>query len=317
MTEHNPGEPEPALPERPKRTKGILIGIGAVVVIALVAVVVLLVSGSGDDTASGDRVTVRIGTTEASSEYWVALREIAAAEGIDIEPVNFSDYNQPNPALTQGHTDLNLFQHLLFLANHNTASGDTLTPIASTYVVPLSLYSRKHDAVEDIPRGGTVAIPNDPTNQARALLVLQEAGLVRLRDGGTVLSTPAEIDAAASKVTVTPVDAAQTVAALPSVDASIVNNNYALDGGLDPTTALFADDPSSPAAEPYLNLIVARAEDKDDPAYRRVAELYRDPRVTELVRAESHGTSVLVDRPPAELERILAELTATVRSAAQ
>ncbi|GAA2796425.1 MetQ/NlpA family ABC transporter substrate-binding protein [Saccharopolyspora taberi] len=299
-----------ALPPRPARKKGPLIGLGVVLAAALVAVLVFTTSGG----SGGDRVTVRIGTTDASSPYWPTFKEIAAREGIDIVPVNFSDYTQPNPAVSQGQIDLNLFQHLLFLANYNVSNNDSLVPVGSTFVVPLSLYSQKHATVADIPAGGTVAIPNDPTNQARALLVLQSAGLVKLNGGGSVLSTPAEIDAAASKVSVTPVDAAQTVTALPSVDASIVNNNYALNGGLDPSKALFGDDPASPSAEPYINVIATRAADRDNPVYQRVAQLYKDSAVVAQVQAESKGTSVMVDRPRSDLDAILARLSETVRA---
>lgn len=307
-------KPENTLPEKPPRKTGLLLGIGVAAVVAVLAVVFTVVN-TGDDSAAADRTTVRIGVTDASSEYWVPFKELAAAEGIDIETVNFNDYNQANPALAQKQLDLNLFQHLLFLADYNVSNNDTLTPISSTYVVPLSLYSQKHAAVADIPQGGTVAIPNDPTNQARALLVLQEAGLVKLNGGGTVLSTPADVDTAASKVNVTPVDAAQTVPALPSVDGAIVNNNFALDAELDPSKALFNDDPNSPAAQPYINAIVARAEDKDNPTYQRIAALYKDKRVADLVRAESKGTSVQIDRPAGELAGIVAELSQTVQAA--
>jgi D-methionine transport system substrate-binding protein len=305
-------ESVPQLPERPKRNRGVLIGLAVVLVAAIVGVIVL---ATGGDEDSAGKTTVRIGTTEAAADYWVTFKELAAQENINLEVVNFSDYTQANPALSQGQLDLNMFQHLLFLANYNVASNSTLTPIASTYVVPLSLYSRKHNAVADIPRGGTVAIPNDPTNQARALLVLQQAKLITLKGGGNVLSTPAEIDTAASKVSVTPVDAAQTVAALPSVDAAIVNNNFALNGGLDPSKALFGDDPKSPTAQPYINAIVAREGDKNNPTFQTLIRIYKDKRVTEKVQAESKGTSVLVDRPASELQTILTDLTRTIREA--
>ena len=312
---NNGGDPaEIRLPERPRRSKGPFVVLGVVLVAALVAITVVLTSGD-DSSGPSDSVTVRIGTTEAGSEYWKPFKQLAAEEGITLEVVNFSDYNQPNPALSQGQTDLNLFQHVLFLANYNVSNQDNLTPVGSTYVVPLSLYSHKHTAVEQFPDGGTVAIPKDPTNQARALLVLQEAGLISLKDGGNVLSTPAEIDQAASKVSVTPVDAAQTVAVLDSVDASIVNNGFAMDAGLDPSTALFSDDPRSDASEPYINIVVARAEDKDSPTYRRVVELFHHPDVLDAVRAESRDTSVPVQRSKQELEDILDRLSDTVRAA--
>ncbi|WAL69240.1 MetQ/NlpA family ABC transporter substrate-binding protein [Amycolatopsis cynarae] len=315
MSSPNTPDPEAALPEKPGRGKGFFLGIAAVVIVAVLAVVLVVVNSGGGSADTAGRTTVRIGVTDASADYWKSFTELAAGEGIDVKLVNFSDYTQANPALSQGQLDLNLFQHILFLANYNVSKGDTLTPIGSTYVVPLSLYSRRHAALAEIPAGGRVAIPNDPTNQARALLVLQSAGLISLRGGGTVLSTPAEIDPAASKVAVTPVDASQTVAALPSVDAAIVNNNFALDAGLDPSKALFNDDPKNPSAEPYINAFVSRAQDKDNPVYLKLAALYRDPRVSDKVEAQSKNTAVLVDRSQAELAKILSRLEDTVRAA--
>jgi D-methionine transport system substrate-binding protein len=260
-------------------------------------------------------VTVKIGTTEASADYWPILIKLAAAQGIDIQTVNFGDYTQANPALSQGQLDLNLFQHLLYLASYNVSTNDTLTPIGSTVVVPLGVYSQKYGSLDQIPRGGQVTIPNDPTNQARALLVLQQAGLIKLTDGGNVLSTPADIDKAASKVTVTPVDAKQTVTSLPSVDAAVINNNFALDAKLDPSKALYNDDPSKPAAQPYINAFVSRAADKDNPTYLKIAALYHDPAVIKAVVDASEGTAVIVTKPEAELRTILSDLEQTVRDA--
>lgn len=273
--------------------------------------------GLGRATAAGDGTTsasaaepreVTIGTTEASAEWWPPLQRLARENGIEIKLVSFSDYTQPNPALAQGQTDLNLFQHLQFLASYNASDDQDLTPIGSTQVVPLPLYSKKHTSLNQIPQGGKVAIPNDPTNQARALLVLQQAGLLKLKGGGNALSTPADIDRAASKVTVQPVDAAQTVASLPSVDGAVINNNFALDANLDPKSALFQDDPKSKAAEPYINVVVARAEDKDDPTYRKIAQLYHSPEVVAAAKRQSKGTSVEVTRPADQLGSILARL---------
>ncbi len=300
----------PALPDRKKPKTGVIIGVVVAVIAVVVAATVLIINltRSGDD-----KVVVKIGTTEASADYWPILINLAAENGIDLQPVNFGDYTQANPALAQGQLDLNLFQHLLYLANYNVSADQTLTPIGSTVVVPLGLYSSKHTSVDQIPQGGQVAIPNDPTNQARALLVLQQAGLLSLTGGGTVLSTPADIDPAASKVTVVPVDAQQTVTSLASVDAAIVNNNFALDAKLDPSKALYNDDPSKPAAEPYINAFVARDADKNNPTYLKIVELYHDPAVTAAVVNASQGTAVIVDRPVSDLETILAGLEETVR----
>ena len=306
------------LPQKPKKSKtGIVVGaiIAAVVVVVAIVLVIVNLTAPKSNAATGDRVTVRIGTTEGSADYWPVLKKLAAKKGIDIKVVNFSDYTQANPALSQKQIDLNLFQHLLFLANYDVSNHDDLTPIASTLVVPLPLYSDKYTSVDDIPKGATIAIPNDATNQARALLVLQEAGLITLKNGGSVLSTPADIDQSASRVTVAPVDASQTAAALASAAGAIVNNNFALDAKLDPKSALFQDDPKKAAAEPYINAFVARAADKDNPTYLTIAKLYKEAQVTDQVLAESKNTAVLVDRPQSELESILKKLETTVKDA--
>ena len=268
---------------------------------------------TASESSSGTKLTtVKIGVTDADQDYWPVLKKLARQHGINIETVNFSDYTQANPAVAQGQLDLNLFQHLVFLAGYNKQAHQDLTPVGSTYVVPLGLYSTKHTSLTQIPKGATIAIPNDATNQARALLVLQKAGLVKLKGGGSIVSTPADIDKAASKVKVTPVDASQTVTSLSSVDGAVVNNNFALDGHLDPQKALYSDNPKSSTSQPYINVIVSRAADKDNPTYAEIVKLYHDPRVEKLVTAESKNTSVPVHMSAADLRKLLSGYEKTV-----
>ncbi|MBF6209625.1 methionine ABC transporter substrate-binding protein [Nocardia puris] len=281
----------------------------AIPVLVATAALTLTACG-GDDTASSGDV-VRIGTTDRN-EVWDVFERKAAEQGITLQVTNYSDYQQPNRALAQKQIDVNLFQHLQFLGQHNVSTNDTLTPIGSTYIVPLGLYSRKHGSVADIPQGGEIAIPNDPTNQARALFVLQAAGLVKIA-GDTRQPTPADLDEGASKVRVTPVDAAQTALSLPSVDGSIINNTFLERSGIDPHSALFKDDPADPAAEPYINVIVTRAEDKDNPTYRKVVEIWKDPEVAAAFAESTKNTAVDVRREPAELEQILERVQQTIR----
>lgn len=309
--------PAPDLPEKPKGSKtGLLIGVGVAVVAVIVAVVLVVVNltGAGSSQA-GEKVTVKIGTTEHADPYWPILKKKAAQNGIDLQVVGFRDYTQANPALADGQLDLNLFQHLQFLANSVVQSQQDLVPIASTIVVPLPLYSKQYTSIDDIPQGAEVAIPNDPTNQARSLLVLQKAGLLTLKGGRSTLATPADIDTAASKITVVPVDAAQTAPALDSAAAAIVNNNFALTAGLDPKTALFQDDPTSETAEPYINAFVARAADKDNKTFLKVAELYHSKEVQDAVLAESKNTAVIVQKPQADLIAILDRLKKSIEAA--
>lgn len=257
---------------------------------------------------------VRIGVVGASDDQWRIFEEKAEAAGIPVEIIDFTEYSLPNPALTEGELDLNQFQHILYLAQYNVEAGEDLVPIGATAVYPLGLYSREYDDVADIPEGAEIAVPNDPTNLARALLVLQDAGLVTLRDGGSAFSTEADILADESRVKVTPVDAQQTALALDSVAASIINNDFLADAGIDPDSVLFADDASSPAARPYINIWVARAEDAENPTYLKLVEIYKDQEVQDAVLAASGGTGVLANQTPAELAEILAEVEEDARN---
>ena len=187
-------------------------------------------SGDGGD---GANEVVKIGVVGKGDPQWAAFEAAAADEGITIEIVDFADYAQPNPATTEGELDLNQFQHIVYLADYNVSAGEDLTPIGSTAIYPLGLYSTKYDSVKDIPEGETVAVPNDASNQARALLVLQSAGLIELKSGGTIFSDLADIDESKSKVKVTALEASLTPTSLPDLAAAVINNDFVEDAGLD------------------------------------------------------------------------------------
>ena len=278
--------------------------------VAVLGLTMAACSGSGDNEA------IRIGVVNAADEQWTIFTEKAAAEGITVELENFSDYQLPNKALDEGDLELNQFQHLQFLAQFNVASDSDLVPVGATAVYPLGLYSLEHDSVDAIPEGSDIAIPNDETNQARALLVLQEAGLVTLKDGGNSFSTTADVIAEESKVTVTAVDAAQTAIALQSgsVAASIINNDFVKDAGLTAEDAIFNDDPNSPASQPYINIWVAAADDADNADFAKLVEIWHSPEVEAAALAESGGTAVFVNNTPAELQEILAGIEENLRA---
>lgn len=256
-------------------------------------------AGEGDGIPA-DQTEFTLGVASENEGHRL-LVEIAEEElGYEIDLVNFSDYHQANPALTNGDLDFNWFQHIAFLAEHNVASGDDLQPIGSTAAVPLTLYSEQYEDISEFQEGDTVAIPNDAVNQGRAINVLVEADLVVLAEE-TPQPEPRHIDEDASTVEVQPVDAAQTVNALQSVDGSVINNNFAQDAELNPTEdGIFADDPNDPSAFPYINAFVARAEDQDHEALREIAALYHDERVLEQFDEQSAGTSVPASEVTAE-----------------
>ncbi|PPF56743.1 methionine ABC transporter substrate-binding protein [Rathayibacter sp. AY1C2] len=270
---------------------------------AIAASAALLLAGCSG--AGGGDDTVRIGVVGASDPYWATYEKAAADAGIDVEIVDFSDYNQPNPALTEGEIDLNQFQHIAYLAQYNTSADADLVPIGATAIYPLGLYSSQYDDVADIPAGSTVAIPNDETNQARALLVLQSAGLVELKDGGGVLSNVDDVESS-SKVEVTALEASLTPTSLPDVAAAIINNDFIENVGLKASDAIAQDDPSDPASLLYTNIFAARAGDAENETYTKLVSIYQDSQdVLDGVSEQSGGTAVFLKTPASELETSL------------
>ncbi|WP_256839919.1 MetQ/NlpA family ABC transporter substrate-binding protein [Ornithinimicrobium faecis] len=300
----------PVLPAKPKRTRTPLIAGGLVLVAALAAGGWALAGGDDDSDV------IKIGTTEASQPYWDVLVDKAAEEGIALEIVNFSEYTLPNPALAEGEIDLNSFQHLLYLADHNVNTGDDLQPIGSTMIVPLPLYSLQHDSVDQFSAGDQVAIPNDSTNQARALFVLESAGLITFK-GEPTTPTPEDVDEDASTVVVRPVEASQTAGLIHDADVAgvITNNNFAKDAGFDLEDYVYADDPESQGAQPYINIFAARPGDLDNETYLKIVELYHDPEVLQSVVDSFGGTAVIVEGYDTErLQEVLGETEANLQA---
>ena len=280
---------------------------------ALAATSLVACSNESDDTTNAeggdDTTTVKIGTTEADQEAWRVFKDLAADNGITLDIVSFSDYSPVNEALAQGELDVNKFQHIKYLAEYNKASSNDLRVVGSTEIVPLALFWKDHESIDGI-EGESVAIPNDPSNQGRAINVLVQAGLLTLSDNvaDELAPTPADIDKAASKVTVTPVDASQTPSAYNEGKPAIINNTWLDRAGIEPGLAIFEDDPESKEAEPYINVFAAQADRIDDETLNKLVELWQTPEVAEAAAKDSKGTSVPVYRDQAELNEILDRL---------
>lgn len=274
-------------------------------------------SSSAAPAASGDAAstgTVKIGVVGAGDPYWETFTEAAKEEGIDVEIVDFDSYDQPNPALSAGELDLNQFQHIIYLATYNVASGDDLVPIGATAIYPLGLYSTKYTDVADIPAGETIAVPNDESNQARALLVLQSAKLIELKDGGSVFSTTADIEPG-SKVKVEAVAADFTASSLPDFAGAVVNNDFVAKSGLTSEQLLAQDDPSDPAAFPYINIFAARAADAENPTYLKLVKIYQETQaVQDGVLKASGDTAVLLKTPVSDLVASLKKTEDEIRA---
>ncbi|MCT2338527.1 MetQ/NlpA family ABC transporter substrate-binding protein [Corynebacterium sp. p3-SID1056] len=265
-------------------------------------------SSSEAGGADGDTVTVKIGTTDADMLAWTAFEDEAEKLGIDLDIVRFSEYPQVNPAHVQGQMEVSKFQTINYQAQYNADSGEDLRIIGSGEINVLGLYWKDHDSLDGI-EGQEVAIPNDPSNQGRAINVLVQAGLLELKEGTPKLTpTPVDIDEAASKVKVVAVDASQTPNAYNEGRPAVINNNWLQRGGIDPASSVAADDPNSELAEPYINVFTVKAEDVDNETYAKLVEAWQSDAVTEALNEDSNGTAVQVKRSPEELNTILDEL---------
>ena len=304
-------ETHPQIAPPAKRRTPLLIGVA---VLAVIVVVVGLLWSRGDDAGAAggeEREKVVLGTVGASDPYWQVLVDAAAEEGIDLEVEDFADYTQPNPALSEGELDINQFQHIVYLAEYNVANDDDIVPLGSTAIYPLGLYSSQVDSVEEIQDGDTVVVPDDDSNQARALLILQSAGLITLEDGGSIFSTLADIDESASTVQVKAIKADLTPTSLPDVAAAVINNDFVEKAGLSFEDALATDDVEDPNALPYVNVFAVRAEDRDDPTLRKLVEVYQETQaVLDGVQDVSGGTAELVKIPQEDLQASLDDVEA-------
>ncbi|MGJ3192126.1 MetQ/NlpA family ABC transporter substrate-binding protein [Paenarthrobacter sp. FR1] len=277
-----------------------------VAAVGLVAALSLSACGgasSGSSTSANTKVV--IGVDDGAEEHWTLLKTKLKDQGIDLEVKNFTDGAQINTATQQGQVDINLFQHLKYLSQFNVNSNGTLVPVGATAVYPLALYSEKFTSVEELPADAEVAIPNNPTNQARALLNLQTAGLLQLKDGGNSLSTPAEITS--TKIKVVPVDSNQTVNALKgTTDAAVVNNTQAQKGGLGDEKIIFKEDLNSESLAPYINGFVVKADRKDDPTWKKIVDAYHSPEVEASVTKLNDGNlQFKADWTAAKLQEVL------------
>lgn len=269
-----------------KRTSRIL---SALALAAAGAMALAACSTAATATEKDDLKKIVIGADDATEQHWTLIKEQLADEGIDLEVRNLTDGVQLNQGVQGGDLDINLFQHLIYLAQFNVDNDGTLVPVGATAVYPLALYSEKYSDVKDIPEGATVAVPNNPTNLARALLNLQTAGLLTLKDGGNALSTPADV--VSSQIDLKPVDSNQTVTALKdgSAQAAVVNNTQAQRGGLDDDLIIFKEDLDDPQLAPYINAFAVREDRKDDPIWQKILKAYHSTAVEKSVTDLNQG----------------------------
>ncbi len=217
------------------------------------------------------------------------VKPVLAKEGVDLKVKVFTDYVQPNVQVAEKHLDANFFQHQPYLDEFNKAKGTHLVGVAGVHIEPLGAYSSKYKKLADLPGGANVVIPNDATNGGRALLLLQKAGLIKLKDANNILSTPKDIVENTKDLKIRELEAATLPRVLTQVDLALINTNYALEAKLDPSKdALIIEGKDSP----YVNILVTREDNKDSDAVKKLVAALHSPEVKAFIAEKYKGAIV-------------------------
>ena len=242
-------------------------------------------------TAPAAAETIRVGIVGGEDEdLWKVVAEQAAKKGLTIKPIVFNDYTQPNEALERGDVDANAFQHKPYLDNQIKTRGYHITPVGLTAVWPIGLYSHKVHSVADLPKGAVIGVPNDPSNEGRALVLLQHEGVIKLRDGAGILATTADIVANPKDVKIKELDAGIVGRSIDDLSAAVVNTDWALKSGLKPDKDRIAQEPI--ADNPYNNFIAVKVGHENDPWVKTLVAAYQNDTVKEALAKIYHGTGL-------------------------
>ncbi|PDT01778.1 metal ABC transporter substrate-binding protein [Rhizobium chutanense] len=224
--------------------------------------------------------SIKVGIMAGEEEdIWRVVASEAAKKGLKIETVIFNDYTQPNEALERGEVDANAFQHQPYLDNQIKQHGYHITRVGYTGVWPIGLYTKKYKSVAEIPDGAVIGVPNDPSNEGRALRVLQNEGLIKLKDGTGILATVADVTDNPKKIEIKELDAGIVGRSIDDLDAGVVNTDWALKSGLSPAERI-AQEPI--ADNPYRNFIAVKDDNKDADWVKTLVSSYQN----DIVKAE-------------------------------
>ena len=261
---------------------------------SLLSVGVLILALTGCTAESNaDNEIIKVGVVGENNEAWEQVIKNVSKDGIDVELVKFSDYSQVNQALVDGEIDLNSFQHYAYLEKEKEDKGFELSVIGETLIAPLGVYSNTLADIKDIKVGGKIAIPNDATNEGRALKLLESAGLIKVNEDAGYTPTLSDITENTKNIEFVEVEAGQTARLLPDVDASVINGGHAIDAGLNcKEDAIYTETVEEGSDNPYINVIVANTADKDNETYKKLVDEYRSDEIANLIDEVYQGAYV-------------------------
>ena len=261
----------------------------SVVIVSLLALAAVFATGEAESSN-----TIKVGATpDPHAALLELVKDDLAAQGINLEIIEFTDYVTPNEALYAGELDANYFQHIPYLDSFNVERGYDLVNAGGIHVEPIALYSDKYASLDDLPNGATIGIPNDPTNGGRALLLLQSAGLITVDPDAGIEAVPGDVTDNPKGLKFAEIEAPSLPRVLADVDAAVINGNYAIPAGLIATRdGLFVEGADSP----YVNVIAVKAGRENEPAIVALVEALKSQKVTDYVAERyPNGEVVLVD----------------------
>lgn len=245
---------------------------------------------SKEEVAAINENKIVVGVTSGPQEQIAEVAaKVAKEKGLEVELKSFSDYILPNTALAEGDLDANSYQHKPFLDTFNKDHGTDLVPVGKTILNPMGIYSEKYKSFDEIPDGATFGLPNDPTNGARALFVLQEAGYIKLKEDTGLTASIHDVVENKKNLKFIELEAAQIPKQLSEVDVAAINTNFALEAGISPKEdSILLESTDSP----YINYIVVRAENKEDPTIKKFVEAFQSEEVRNFIEEEFKGSII-------------------------
>jgi D-methionine transport system substrate-binding protein len=267
------------------------------VVLAGIVTLGLVGCGGTNNTATKDSKNdkvIKIGVTPKPHKEIVEIaKPLLEKEGYTVEITEFNDYVQPNTAVSEGSLDANFFQHTPYLKEQNQSKGFKLVSVGAVHLEPMGLYSKKIKSLDELKDGASIAVPNDPSNEARALKLLAGKGIIKIKDGELV--TPKDITENPKNLKFTELEAAAVPRAIDDVDAAVINGNYAIEAKFNPTKdAIIIEDKNSEAAKPYANIIVVKEGNEKQEKIQALVKAMTSPEVKEFIEKEYNGAVIPV-----------------------
>ncbi|MBC2580801.1 MetQ/NlpA family ABC transporter substrate-binding protein [Clostridium sp. DJ247] len=270
---------------------------GKILSIAVSALLVLGLAGCGqkqeaakqNDTSKETKKVIKVGAspTPHAEILKEVVKPLLVKEGYDLQIVEFTDYVIPNTSLDSGELDANFFQHIPYLTSFNKEKHTDLDYTVKVHLEPMGVYSKKVKKLDELKDGATIAIPNDPSNGARALKVLQASAVIKLKDGDLV--SKLDITENKKNIKITELEAAQLPRVIGDVDAAVINTNYAIPAGLNPTKDAIAIESKD---SPYANVLAVRTKDKDQPYIQALSKALTSPEVKKYIEDKYKGSIV-------------------------